>query len=344
MSRPALPDVDYLRTSARPTFASLPDGVRAACADIAGAGVVSAGPPVGSGFTGAYAGLLTLADGRRVFAKVAGPSMPHVVVGLAAEQRVLPLLTSLRCPSRLLAGGTTDGQDGPWRVLLVEEIVGRQPGLPWSTRDADAAGRACVEVASLGASEAATVTTARLATELGADQEVLAFLDDLAAGAVPWPRGLPRPDLQDLATTARLARRAERALDGDRLVHGDVRPDNLLVEPTGEARLVDWNHATLGAPWVDLVGLWPLMAHHGVDVRRYAGLQVLDGVGDDDVDAFLAVLAGFMMCDVDAPPPPGCTAALRAHQLLMAGTTLALLAERRGWDGRRSVPATGTEE
>lgn len=335
MSRAPLPAVDYLNTSARPTFASLPKRVREACAAAAGARVVTAAPPVGSGFTGAYAGLLTLADGRRVFAKVAGPSLPHVVRGLAAEQRILPLLSPLRCPSRLAGGGTTEGEDGPWRVLLVEEIVGRQPGLPWTVADADAAARACVEVASLGGAEAATVTTTRLATDLGADQEALAFLDELAAGRRPWPRELPPPSLRDLATTAELAGRAERALDGDRLVHGDVRPDNLLVEPTGSARLVDWNHATLGAPWVDLVGLLPLMAHHGVDVRRYAGLPVLAGVSDDDVDAFLAVLVGFMLCHVDAPPPPGCTAALRTHQLLVAGATMALLTERRAW-GRGS--------
>lgn len=268
MNPTALPEVDYAATSSRPAFASLPDEVRVACGDAVRGVVVDAAPPVGSGFTGAYAGLLTLADGRRVFAKAAGPGLPHVVAGLAAEERILPRLAGLRCPSRLAGVAEVPTAEGSWRVLLVEEIDGRQPGAPWTAADADAAVSACLEVA---------------------------------------------------------------ALDGEALVHGDVRPDNLLVETGGSARVVDWNHPTLGAPWVDLVGLWPLMAHHGVDVRRFAEVPVLAGVTDAEIDAFLAVLAGFMVCDVDAPPPPGCTPALRRHQLLMAGATVELLGARRGW-------------
>ena len=112
-------------------------------------------------------------------------------------------------------------------------------------------------------------------------------------------------------------------------MHADTRPDNLLIEPAGTARIVDWNHATLGAPWVDLVALWPLMRHHGVGVHRFAG--ALDGVPEEDIDAFLAILVGYLLCDLDAPPPPGCTPALRRHQLLIAGASTALLAQRRGW-------------
>lgn len=224
--------------------------------------VVDAAPPVGSGFTGAYAGLLALADGRRVFAKAAGPTMPHVVAGLAAEERILPLLAPLRCASRLGGAAEVPTGEGTWRVLVIDAVPPE---------------------------DAAAVTTTSLSSDLGGDVE------------------------------------------GESLVHCDVRPDNLLIEPSGAARLVDWNHATLGAPWVDLVGLWPLMAHHGVDVRRFAGAAVLDGVPDDDIDALLAVLVGYMVCDLDAPPPPGCTPALRRHQLLIAGATTTLLADRRAW-------------
>lgn len=331
MSRTPLPEVDYAATSSRPTFASLPDEVKVACGDAVRGVVVDAAPPVGSGFTGAYAGLLTLADGRRVFAKAAGQDMPHVVAGLAAEERILPLLTGLRCASRLAGATEVATAGGSWRVLLLDAIDGRQPGTPWTAPDADAAAVACLEVAALPAGDAASVTSTRLAPALGGDVAALAALDALAAGTRAWPTALPAPLPQHLAELVTLAGQAERALDGESLVHGDVRPDNLLVEAGGTARVVDWNHATLGAPWVDLVGLWPLMAHHGVDVRRFAGVPVLGGVPDDHVDAFLAVLVGFMVGDVDAPPPPGCTPALRQHQLLMAGAGVALLGARRGW-------------
>lgn len=327
----SLPQVDYGATSVRPTFSSLPPEVQVACGDAVGSAVVAAAPPVGSGFTGAFAGLLHLADGRRVFAKAAGPTMPHVVRGLADEERILPLIAHLRCTSRLAGAAEVPTADGLWRVLVLDAIDGRQPGAPWSTVDADAAAAACLEVATVPSGVAATVTTSTLASDLGGDVEALEALEALAGGTRAWPSELPSLDEQGLADLAALSRRAERALEGEALVHADTRPDNLLIEPTGAARIVDWNHATLGTPWVDLVGLWPNMHHHGVDVRRFAKSPVLDGVPDDDVDAFLSILVGYLLCDLDAPPPPGCTPALRRHQLLIAGATTGLLAQRRGW-------------
>ena len=145
----SLPEVDYGATSVRPTFSSLPPEVQVACGDAVGSAVVSASPPVGSGFTGAFAGLLHLADGRQVFAKAAGPRMPHVVRGLAAEERILPLIAHLRCPSRLAGAAEVPTADGPWRVLVLDAIDGRQPGAPWSSADADAAAAACLEVAAV---------------------------------------------------------------------------------------------------------------------------------------------------------------------------------------------------
>ena len=107
--------------------------------------------------------------------------------------------------------------------------------------------------------------------------------------------------------------------------------DNLVREPDGRIRAVDWNHLCLGAPWVDLVTLWPLMHHQGVDVRRFATSPLLDGVPHDAVDTLLAWFVGFMLADLDEPPPFGCTPALRSHALFFSDTALRLLAHRRGW-------------
>ena len=41
----------------------------------------------------------------------------------------------------------------------------------------------------------------------------------------------------------------------DRLVHWDIRNDNLLVRPTGEVVFVDWGAAGVGPDWLD-----PLLA------------------------------------------------------------------------------------
>jgi hypothetical protein len=43
------------------------------------------------------------------------------------------------------------------------------------------------------------------------------------------------------------------------------------------------------------------------------------------------VVAAYMMKNTDAPPPLGCTQAVREHQRFYAWTFLAWLAVRRGW-------------
>ena len=87
-----------------------------------------------------------------------------------------------------------------------------------------------------------------------------------------------------------------------------------------------------GPAWLDLAGLLPLMAWQGVDVEALVARSPLfAGVDADAVDAFLAAVAVYMLSDLDAPPPPGCTPALRQHQHLMARAFLRLLADRRGW-------------
>lgn len=325
-----VPEVDYLATSRRPSFESLPGVVHDAVGPIAGAPVRRAHAAVASGFGGAFAGLLDLVDGRRVFAKVAGPGTPHIQRALAREGALLPLLRGLGCASRLV--GMTDLEtDGLWRVLVLEAIEGTQPGGPWTEADADATHAACVEIAATPAEVVGAMGLGTTADDLAAAREAIATLERLAAGSLGWPDGHARPDSAAAVELARLGGGVAQAVRGEALNHLDVRPDNLVREPSGRMRVVDWNQAARGAPWVDLVSLWPLMHHHGVEVTRFAGSPLLTGAADDDVDAFLAFMVGFMLTNIDAPPPPGCTPALRAHALFFSDTTLRLLAVRRGW-------------
>ena len=219
----------------------------------------------------------------------------------------------------------------PWRLLVLDVVNGRQPGGPWTEADADATVRACVEIASTPSTVVARVTSTPLAQELGPDGGAHATLDALALGGRAWPSGLTRPTGHGTAELVALAARAERACQGEALVHWDIRPDNLLVEDVGTVRVCDWNWVRVGPPWADVVSLWPRMSRQGIDVRAHRSAPVLLGARDDDIDAFLAAVAGFVLEDVDEPPPPGCTASLRKHQLLLADATIRLIAERRGW-------------
>jgi len=147
----------------------------------------------------------------------------------------------------------------------------------------------------------------------------------MPTGLQSW---LPRvlPELAELVTLA------PEALSGDSATHSDLRPDNLLIDDAGTCWTVDWNWLTLGPRWVDWVGLLPIAQHHGIDTFTAVTRSPLTAdVPKDHLDCLVAVIAAYMMKNTDAPPPPGCTPALRDHQRLSAWTFLDWLAVRRGW-------------
>lgn len=319
-------ELDYRRTADRPTFADLPAEVRARLAELAG-GAVVADPPVRSGFTRAYAGRLSLADGRAVFAKAADTSAPHARVAIERESAVLAHLAGRATAPHLVGSAAVD----EWRLIVMEAVDGDMPGMPWTTAAADAVHRACLAAAEVPADDVVALTADLLAVDLGSDPVALMTLETLAGGVDPWPGWLTPPTAEQRIELAGLARHAATALAGTQVVHGDLRPDNLVVDRTGTARMVDWNWVSRGPAWVDFVGLWPLMAHHGLDVTSWQGSPLLVGVDPDAVDAFLAVVVGLMVDKARGDDSSPSLAVLRAHQRFTAHTFLALLASRRGW-------------
>ena len=147
----------------------------------------------------------------------------------------------------------------------------------------------------------------------------------LPDGFQPW---LPKRlwEIQELVDLT------PEALSGTAAVHGDLRPDNLLMDATDNCWTVDWNWLTLGAPWIDWVGLLPLAQHHGIDTLSAIRINPLTAdIPADHLDSFAAAIAAYMLNNLDAPPPPGCTPELRKHQRLTGWCFLEWLALRRGW-------------
>jgi thiamine kinase-like enzyme len=124
---------------------------------------------------------------------------------------------------------------------------------------------------------------------------------------------------------------APEVTDGDALLHLDLRADNLVLTADG-VYIVDWPWAAIGAPWVDLAAMLPSVAMQGGPEPESIWREhpVQRGVAAEDVDAFLAGLAGFFIHASMQPPAPGLPT-IRVFQAGQAKTAYSWLAGRRGW-------------
>jgi hypothetical protein len=315
----------YDRTAERPAWAALPAGVRQRIADLAGAPVVAA-EPAGGGFTRGFAGLLALADGTGVFVKAASAETgPVAATSYRAEARVLRCLPSAVPAPRLRWADEVEG----WVVVGIDPVPGRMPGLPWTADDVAGATRAC-EAAAVALEPAPPgLELTRLADDLGGDEPWHSWYRDVARGSrrtdllSPWARSA-LPDLHALMEIA------PAAIDGDAACHGDLRPDNMIVDSTGTVWICDWNWLSLGARWTDLVGL--LITVHGGGGDAEAVLRtswLLDGVNADAVDAWLALIAAFMCGQAGDERPAFASPWLGPHRAYFGTAALSWLELRR---------------
>ena len=346
------PDVDYSATSLRPSWSALPTALHEALAVALGTQITSVASPVGSGFTGGFAARARLADGRTVFIKAA-PEGLHAYEAYQREAEVVPQLpTTVRAPAIITtahtaqpapasdgeptAGGTATGGlaadrpagGGRWFAVVSEWVAGRMLGTPWTEEDFGRVTAACEEMAdglTPSPLDGLSAFADLVGDDVGVPAQILAGERELPAGLQSW---LPRvlSELADLVTLA------PEALSGDSATHSDLRPDNLLIDGAGTCWTIDWNWLTLGPRWADWVGLLPVAQHQGIDTFAAVRRSPLTAdVPKDHLDCLVAVIAAYMMKNTDAPPPPGCTPALRDHQRLYAWTFLDWLAVRRGW-------------
>jgi len=219
-----------------------------------------------------------------------------------------------------------DDPDG-WVVLAFEDVEGRQPEVPW--RDEEL-GIVLEAMAGL----AADLTPSPLRPPLVGDAaETFGGVDRLtwasvAAAADPRLDPWTARHLADLVALEALAPEAAR---GNTLQHFDLRADNLLLTADG-VRVVDWPHAHVGQPWVDLVWFAPSVAMQGGPpprdlIARYGPTRAADPAA---LDAVIAGVAAYFTAGSLQAPSPGLPR-LRAFQAAQAKVARAWLAERTGW-------------
>ncbi|MEU4293526.1 phosphotransferase [Kribbella sp. NPDC026596] len=331
------PDVDYTATSLRPDWDTLPPALHESLAVALGTEITAAAPPVASGFTGGFAAPVRLADGRRVFVKAADDSM-HAYHAYQREAEVVPQLPSaIRVPQiistahAVAQGGAAASSPPRWFAVVSEWVEGRMPGRPWTGEDFELVTATCERIAEV--MDPSPFDGLKLfLDELVEGESPLQVPEQIIAGDRPLPRGLQPWVRRILPELADLVQLAPEAFAGNAASHGDLRPDNLIIDADRTCWTVDWNWLALGPRWLDWVGLLPIAQHHGIDTAAAIRSSPLTAdVPADHLDCYNAVVAAYMLRNADAPPPPGCTPALREHQRLYAWTFLDWLAARRGW-------------
>jgi Ser/Thr protein kinase RdoA (MazF antagonist) len=278
----------------RPLWAELPTPARMQIEHLLASPVVTAQNCEG-GFSPGFASRLTLADGRRAFVKAMDcDAWPSQALFHRAEARVAAALPAGLPAPRFL--GSFD--DGHWVALAFEGVDGAEPAQPWDPADLD---------------------------------RVLAAVGQLADAGTPSPVPLPRdhPRLGGWASLARgPSRRSElpacspwaasqlpmlltlegeglAAAQGPSLVHFDLFPHNTLLT-RDQVLFVDWPHARLGAPIIDLLLVLSSVAADGIDPEPILARQPLAAhVEPRAIDAVLAAHAGFCVAGALLPAPPG---------------------------------------
>jgi len=322
--------VPHGATARRPGWADLPAAVRGAVEQQVGQRVVAA-ESQGAGFTNGLASRLTLADGSRVFVKaVEVAEHPMVAASYRQELAVVTALPSAVPATRLLWStevlvavpptGDDPAAAASWLVLAFEDVAGRAPRRPWRLAEL----RAVLDVLP-GLAAALTPPPAGLPD--------LPTVASISADFRYWQRAEP-PDVPvpvPLAELAALEAEWVAATAGDTAGHFDLRDDNLLITPDGRVLVCDWNWLTVGAPWLDLVGLLVSVHGDGLDAdAELARSPLTRDVPARAIDAYLAGLAGYFT-EAAARPAVSGSPWLRVHQAWYRDATL-------GWLAHRSSP------
>jgi len=306
------------RTVRRVEWSFLPPAVRDGVERRLGSPVVAA-VSQRSGFTPGLASVLTCADGSHHFVKAASVRAQAAFAGSYRDEA-----SALRAlPSAVPAPGLCWAEElQGWFVLETAYVEARAPQRPWCADELEA----CL---------ALLARTAEVLTPAPPDTWPTTLAQETATWPAGWDALAARWSHPQLSEAAALAARHAEALAGETVVHGDVRPDNLLLTGQGEEACVllcDWTWPARGAAWVDALTLLVGAHGDGLDAQAVvAAHPTFDSVPTDSLDVALALLAGHDLASAGLRAPPT-SPWLREHQRWHGTAAWSWLCLRRGWD------------
>lgn len=275
-------------------FAQAPEHVKQWVAGGVGGEVASVADCVG-GMSPGPATRVRSASGATAFVKTCGPELNPITPELLRDEaRILAALPTH--PNLPLLLDVYD--DGDWVALLIEDLPGVVPDVPWSADNL----RRASEVLS----------------------EVRPVLDEVASDWVPlatesapiftdgWKLLADRLDQVDpwwAMHHDQLAAYAERAvsvIDGDALLHWDVRADNLIFGADRDV-LIDWGQVRRGADWMDHALLAMDCAMSGGVVSAATCFAQEPALAERDPSELTSLMAAAAMTfaarSMEEPPP-----------------------------------------
>ena len=302
-------------------YDDLPAPVRGWVDERLGSPVVEAVTQPG-GFSPGAAARLLCADGTRAFVKAVSDEINNDSPRMHRREVVNAgaLLPAAPAP-RLLASY----DDGTWVALLLQDVDGRHPELPWRE---DELRRVVAAIDELFTD--LTPCPVPEASPVGDDwrEEFTNWRDAVAAGP---PAGIDPWCARHLDRLAGLESGWADAASGDTLLHLDLRADNMLVS-ADRVWIVDWPWAARGAPAFDLVGFAPSVAMQGGPdpeelLSRHAAARAAD---PEAIAAVIAAVAGYFTNQSLQPPAPGIPG-VRQFQAAQGAVARRWLADRTGW-------------
>ena len=309
------------RHGIRSAWSDMPEAVRRAVDQIAGSRVIEA-INVEGGFSPGPAARCKLLDGRVIFVKAAGTELNTVAPAMHRKEGQILAGLHEDVPAPNLIGVYDDGD---WVALVIEWIEGAMPRAPLSHDDVNRLLGLVVRLASI---------------EGGA---ALQPCSDAHPGLFGhWQHLIDDPiDALDAWSTAHLERLADLeasvadAIQGNRLVHLDLRSDNVIFSTAGPAHdvIVDWPGASVGAAWMDLVGLLPALELDGGPTPEdvFERHPVGRAANPAAVTAFVASIAGYFTRMSLMAPPPGLPT-VRQFQAAQGRIARRWIAHRQGWN------------
>lgn len=253
-------------------------------------GTAAAWTPVASRYALGDRWLIRLDDGRTAFAKRAiGEATAQ---WLRHEHRVYSALRASFMPELL------GWEDAELPLLVLEDLAAAHWPPPWPPGSVEAVLRTLGEIAATPPPDGVSRLT---------DDPHWSWRDVARDPAPFLGLELCSAAWLDEALPALVSASDPGLLEGDGLLHLDVRSDNLCLRD-GRTLLVDWNWACIGNPAVDVAFWLPSLTLEGGpepdEVAR----------GSPGVDALAPIVAGFFAATAGLPPPAGAPA-VRSFQL-----------------------------